>query len=246
MDYICFTHGNYFKLLCENKHECLVLSLKIASQYCNSWSRFSLVYPVWQKASVYLLLRHLNSGSSGFQILKPSQECDGFSPYHVPTREFTLSKPAGVNDCQAPNERDACCGGVSCTTAWCYALARVWKIPAARWGLGENEAFGLVQNHSLLQLQVARGRFSRPPKDACRGTATPPLLLLACPRMKAALPADLPNHAGQPETLKCPLQLFWLHYKKLLHCRNASLASQVHYALTVEQLPAVSICEQLI
>lgn len=35
-DYICFTHWNYFKSLYENKHERSVLSLQIASQYCNS------------------------------------------------------------------------------------------------------------------------------------------------------------------------------------------------------------------
>lgn len=42
-------YWNYFKSLYENKHESSVICLKIASQYCDSWSQFSLVYPSGRK-----------------------------------------------------------------------------------------------------------------------------------------------------------------------------------------------------
>lgn len=68
----------------------------------------------------------------------------------MPMWEFTLAKPArvGVNDCQGPDERGAWRGGVMPSRG-------SEKQPAARRGLGENEAFDLAQNQSLLQLQVA-------------------------------------------------------------------------------------------
>lgn len=209
----------------------------IASQYCNSWTCFSLVCLSGKKhQSIFSFTWTL--AARDFKILKPSQEFNAFSLYHIPTREFTLSKPAsaGVNDWQAPNERDAWCGVImglknNCCEVRTRRKRRLWPHRTSHFSNG---------------LQVAHCWFSGPPKDTCRVNSSPPLLLLFCPQVKAALPAALPNHAGWAEALRCPLQLFWLHYKKLLHCRNASLASQVHYALTVEELPAVSICEQLI
>lgn len=39
--------------------------------------------------------------------------------------------------------------------------------------------------------------------------------------LQGCSPADLPNLPGWAQTIPCPLQLFWLPYKKLLHCRNA-------------------------
>lgn len=90
----------------------------------------------------------------------------------------------------------------------------------------------------LLQLRACHCSASRPRQDTHRTTAKHPLLLLLQPWEEGCSPC-------RPHKPR-PLQLFWLHYENLLHCRNASLASQVHYALSVEYLPVVSICEQLI